>query len=75
MWSDKKGPIGPEKGPIGPDFKKGPIGPEKGPIGPEKGSIGPRSPPEFRSGPGSGRFLGDPVRSGFLTIFYRIPDL
>ena len=39
MWSDKKGPIGPEKGPIGPDFKKGPIGPEKGSIGPEKVQI------------------------------------
>ena len=45
MWSDKKGPIGPQKGPIGPDFKKGPIGPDfkKGPIGPdfEKGSVRP----------------------------------
>ena len=43
MWSDKKGPIGPEKGPIGPE--KGPIGPDfkKGPIGPdfEKGSVHP----------------------------------
>ena len=25
MWSDKKGPIGPEKGPIGPDFEKGSV--------------------------------------------------
>ena len=53
MWSDKKGPIGPEKGsigpekgPIGPDFKKGPIGPdfEKGSVYPEKSTAGPSHP-------------------------------
>ena len=48
MWSDKKGPTGPEKGPTGPEkgptgpaYKKGPTGPEKGPTGPEKGPTGP----------------------------------
>ena len=46
MWSDKKGPIGPEKGPIGPDFKKGPIGPdfERGSVHPEKSTAGPSYP-------------------------------
>ena len=35
MWSDKKGPIGPDfkKGPIGPDFEKRSVRPEKSTAG------------------------------------------